>query len=281
MSNKADEPLWSQINYLTEARFHKGLYIREYDIQKANITVLLSLGLINTKSYDTLYYMDKSHRESTIGRWIRDEKESHINKRSITEEMIKFGISEAKRLLFEANHIKDEEVLRIANDSVLVYRPLPLENTSFILNTDNQVATTFLCKGEFTLFVKLAKTVILFNSQTGNVEAKGINDSKLLLHQDFLSIICQLLYYKELGDSKVALMNYHNFYNQYINRLLPISFYREFNAESGYRLLSSGNKYASKYYGLLMPPDGFDINKLDISYNLYVLRDLYAILISE
>lgn len=274
--------LWRIANYTTPIIYKKGYYIREYDITKANISVLRAYGLISQDKFNQMAMMNKLDREMQIGKQIAQEKLIDDEGQSKTQKTIQNGIENAKHILFKENHIIDDEVLRIANDSVLVCRHQPLENQVIKLCDSDLSQIFFDMKGLYTTFIRLAKVVLLFNSQTNNVDVKGINDSKLPLHEHFLFEICDILRYKEIGDSKVALMKYHEFYDDYVKLKLLPEFYREFNSESAYRIKTKENSLSEigKRIGMIYIPDDFDLEKLDISYNIFVLRNLYKVLIS-
>ena len=86
---------------------------------------------------------------------------------------------------------------------------------------------------------------------------------------DFLS---ELFYVARAWDGpKKALELLKNFNEKYINRYLPIGFYREFNPQSMYKLNYSD--FSSMYADMLL--DAKHIKKdLDISFNANILREL-------
>ena len=59
--------LWSKSSYIAALPYVVGQYITEYDMSKANISVLLYKGVIDKKLYDELYNSDKFYREKYIG----------------------------------------------------------------------------------------------------------------------------------------------------------------------------------------------------------------------
>ena len=114
--------LAKQINYNCQNRYLSG-YITEYDIRQANINILYKNNIIDKKYYDYLVHVPKIQREIIVGNLIKEDK----NKYSIIQK----GIKEAKCLLFEANNIKEYEVVRIANDAVYVNRVNGLKYITF------------------------------------------------------------------------------------------------------------------------------------------------------
>ena len=90
--------LWENINYLAEISYLPNTLIYEYDISKANINVLYSKGVIDKKTYDYLYNAERMTRQVYVGKLQRDKA---------IVDILKAGIIEAKKILFEANDIKD------------------------------------------------------------------------------------------------------------------------------------------------------------------------------
>ena len=130
--------LWENINYLAEISYLPNTLIYEYDISKANINVLYSKGVIDKKTYDYLYNAERMTRQVYVGKLQRDKA---------IVDILKAGIIEAKKILFEANDIKDYEVLSIKNDAVFIINR-NLINTKFGL-------INFVNKNQYTSFYKI------------------------------------------------------------------------------------------------------------------------------
>jgi len=267
--------LYERINYLTDRPFISGTYITEYDISKANINVLYSYNLISESFYNQLSNIDKETREIYIGKQIqREQNPKDIKDKGRTYNAIRDGILLAKRKLFEANNILDSEVIRIANDAVYVERPILLNNTSFDLN-NNQRYVTFNTKNTYTSYMKLVNVLLFFSSNNDeyNIDIKGISKELIPLHEPFITFICDLMYYAERMDKKVVIFKFEEFYQKYLRKELPMEFYREFNSSSGYKIKGS------RYIGRFIDKNYFD--KIDISFNNYLLREIYSYILSK
>ena len=271
-----ESTLWERNNYLTDRKIISGSYITEYDISKANINILYAYNIISKELYDQLLRVDKQIRETYIGKQIlREQGYGKIKNQSITYDTIKNGIMTAKKELFLANQLSDIEIVRIANDAVYVERPIALQYTSFDLNR-NQRFITFNNKGTYTSYIQLNQVTIFFSYYNDNyqVEVKGISDDLLPLHESFLSFICDILYYMERVDKKTTILKFEEFYKQYIELKLPMSYYREFNNNSGYYI--KGSRFITRFL------DEKYFDKIDISYNNFLLRQIYSyILLSK
>jgi hypothetical protein len=86
-----------------------------------------------------------------------------------------------------------------------------------------------------------------------------------------LSIIVSIINTMEKSSVKDALALLNDIYKDYVNLRLDKGFYREFNSSSLY-------KYKDLDYGAYYIDN---INDIDISYNLSILRELWSILIEQ
>ena len=260
--------------YFCNSRFISGR-IMEYDIRAANISMLREYGSVNDEYYNYMLSVNKEYREEFVGWQIRKEKEENKGVKSILEasetyRIIYQGIENAKLQLFEANNIQPEEVIRIANDAVYINRPYDLEVTrfgNFIEFKQKMVAETA---------IKLSPTIVIFywSDINGlNIELKGISNEAIKQeHSNYiLGFIGSVLLTYERAGTVDAIHLIEDFYNDYINRRLPVQFYKELTPKSLYKVINS------PYY-ISDPPD---INMIDISYNGNLIRELWKILLSK
>lgn len=269
-------PLSERTNYITDKQIIIGSNIIEYDIKQANINILRAYNDINDFEYYNLMKADKQSREILIGRKIQIEKKMNPDEISPIAEHIREGIKIAKDNLLVSNNIDSNEVVRIANDAVYVERQFPLQNTVFdIFNRGCDIS--FIDKGHFSSFIKLGRVSVFLrieSDETLVVDVKGINDELIPLHQPFLGFICNILFYLERTDITTTLSIYNEFYKEYINRELPIEFYREFNSDSDIRIDSHHRFYGSRFLEEKYK------SLVDINYNLLMLREIYGIILS-
>lgn len=254
--------LWKQANYLLDVQYIISRHIYEYDMSKANINVLYYLGEIDKEYYENLQKMPRMKRQIEIGYLLK-----YNNGLS---DKLKDGIAHFRQLLFESNDIQDKEVLSIKNDAIFIIGRR-LKVTEF----DN---IRFVEKNHYTTYMRLDKHIeIYFESnsidRTISLDVKGISESKLELHHQYMAtLIADVLYYMETNNIQDALTYISELYNKYINKELPIGYYRNFDANSEYILSINNILYSMDYCSNDM------YNALDISYNLNVIRTLYGYL---
>lgn len=251
--------LYKFVNYTVPLQYCIATNIYEYDIQKANINVLYSLGKIDIHQYNAFMNMTRMQRQVTIGKMIRDD--------NVLYKELAAGIIEYKKKLFIANDIQEAEVMSIKNDAVFTTR---------ILNITEFDNIKFVLKNSYTSFIKLKSLEVYFRSDQINgiyvIDVKGIKDELLELHTPMIYKICDILYLIESGDIVYAMQECNNFYTDYISRKLPVSFYRELTPDGKYHIDSM------THYYFVPEANQTDINKLDISYNASIIRQLYQYL---
>lgn len=249
------DPLYEKVNYSSMVNFIFSRYIYEYDIQKANISILYDKDIISYDDYIQLYNADKLYRQVYIG---------NLQKKNATlTKVLQDGIIEAKRNLFIQNNIEPNEVLSIKNDAVFIIGR-KLDHTDF-------GTVHFIEKHEYTSFVRLLNIEIYYgynrirNDETFSVKGLGKNE---VYHTDYMiDFILYILNSIQMRDTQSVIIDMTEFYYNYINKNLHIGYYREFNPMSKYRI------------GEFLVDDLDDTidNKysINISYNTRVLTELF------
>lgn len=251
------EQLAEKVSYYNNSKFLYGNII-EYDIKAANINMLKKYNAIDNNYYHYLSNLPKKDREVIVGKLISSDNHYH--------DIISSGIKEAKIKLFQSNKLTEDDIVRIANDAVYTINK-ELQYIKFDL-------IEFKKKSNFTSALKLNNLFILFNSNTNDMDIIGINDINISLHANYiLSIIAQIIILLERGSIKDALNFLSTFYESYINLELDMNFYRELNADSGFR-------YKNIPFLFSQTPDCKDLKEVDIGYNIYILRELFSIILS-
>lgn len=267
------EEFCKSTKYLTEQRILSSTNIFEYDIRQANINMLYSYDKISPEEYLQLQNVPKIVREIIIG---KKEQKDNFNGNKDTYNTIASGIAAAKYQFMLKNKIDIGNVVRVANDAVYIISNFPVQFTTFDLNNNGRIVE-FACKGNYSSFIQFANNVCVFFNIDSNdnfiVDVKGISDKNLPLHNSFISFICNILFYRERTDQATTIKVFNEFYSQYVNRQLPIDYYREFNSSSSYRILSKDT--VIKQVGPMFVDQKY-ISNIDISYNINILREIYA-----
>lgn len=256
--------LFNNVNLSPQFPYIINCYIREYDLQKANISVLRKLNIIDEATYLRLYHSDRMYRQVFVGNMIKENKDIGY--------ALKRGLICAKQRLFELNGIQDCEVLCIKNDAVFVVnKELTSTTVGKYLN--------FACKNIYTVFMKLCNLEIYYADKflpdghlSINVDVKGISDKLLPLHQggmlDLICTTCNMLQRFTPAETINYLME---MYDLFVQRKLPNEYYREFNNVSHFAIQS---RYSIFYMNTIT--DEYR-SVVDINRNLLIIRDLISI----
>lgn len=255
--------LWDKIKYSSGIAYLNNVFIYEVDIEKANINILYSKGLITKDIYDYLYNSERMVRQVYIGKLQRDVKYTKA---------LQQGIIEAKAQLFQANDIKDFEVLSIKNDAVFLINRIPsIRDFGLIHFIPKNVYTSFYTVGNLEMYYYYNSI-----SKEEKLDIKGLGDSVIETHRDYMyQFLCDLFYTIQCNGIEVAIRLMKEFYIQYINLKLPLGYYRKFDISNEFHFksrTSMGTGYSINNINESMLP------LIDISYNLRILITLQKIL---
>lgn len=252
--------LYKEKNYTIGLPYIFNQYIREYDMSKANISVLAEKGVITRNSYLQLYNSDKMYRQIYIGKMIKMNPQN--------QEILDEGIIEYKQKFFESNGIYDNDIVSIKNDAVFVLNKAPS-----ILNFDHVIS--FIYKNTYTSFMKLNKLEIYYGDTRNSevIDVKGIKDYDLEnYHLDFLDIIINFFRFIQKDGAEYTLKYITRIIEDYVNLELPINTYRRFRSSNDYLL-----KGYTVAYGLPYLEDTIETKRcIDISYNFNLLRIMHT-----
>ena len=260
--------LWERVNYRSDIHFILDNTIREYDITKANISVLRDANIISDSDYNYLLACPKNEREIIIGKM--QGRNPEITK------TLKAGIANARRMFMQLNGIKDSEVLAIRNDSITIFGNRPINKLDI---TDR---VHFRESGSYTSFFHVnAIDLYYFYDRVSNTEVldvKGLGKESVKLHKQFmLEFLAELFYSAQIEGVKNAISLLSTFHSNYLKKLLPVEYYREMNPASRYRMNSEFSLCDTIYTDHLTE---YDKAFIDIGYNDSVLRQLNKMLSS-
>lgn len=256
MMNNNVSSIVSKLSYFTPSRYISGRIV-EYDIKSANITMLKVSNVISEETYQYLQSLPKMSREIEIGLLIRSNP--NIFK------AISSGIEKYKLKFAEANNIDENRIVRVANDAIYLNTPVDLKYTIF----DNIVE--FKKKSIYDVAIKINNVIIFsaFQGENMDIDVKGIGNNSQLHQNYMISVIGSVIHMIERSDISEAFKYISEFSVHYLNRELDIGYYREFNAESKFKIINS------PFY--ISNCDECYIDKIDINYNYAIIRVLWSI----
>lgn len=248
----------SSISYLTPEKYISGRIV-EYDIQSANINILKRYNKISDDYYNYLSRLPKQDREVEIGKLIRVDRSYY--------DTITKGIRESKLQLIKSNNIKPEQIVRVANDAIYINNSIDLKYTQFdrIIFKQKSKASVYLNLSNILIFYSL------LSNDNIDIDIKNIGKDKLEYHQKFIEFIANSIYLCERVSVEDCLNFISTFYKDYVSLNLDKEYYREFNSYSLYKL-----KYSDYYLS-----DIEDMKDIDINHNLYLIRELWSIILSK
>lgn len=258
--------IYDKTRYIAPYSYLINKDIQEYDIAKANISILRDSGYLNEDQYKYFYNLPKQEREIKIGLLIR--RDPKVNK------ILSNGFLNARKIFFESNHIEDASVLYIDKDSV-TFIDFPV--------TVHQISdhVDFKFKDTYTSFYRLNGIDFLYfnNNRKERYRFKNVNKDMLEMyhHEYMIDFLLSMAYMAQSESILNVILSIKEFYKQYTSRSLPCGYYREFNNTSRFKALSS-----SGYNWYIENIDyNMTIDELDISYNANIIRYLYKIFMNE
>ena len=254
--------LYNLTNYSAGIIYINNVVIYELDIEKANINILYELNGIDEDTYNYLLNAERMRRQVYIGNLLRTNP--------ALGDILKAGILEAKKKLFLSNNIESSDILSIKNDAVFIINRLPRITKFGLVN--------FRVKNKYIAFYKIGNKEFyyLYNKITKNevLDIKGMTDDNILLHNNFMIDYLKHLFRTILYSGIIEALKVHKeFYNNYINRILPVGYYRTFN-ENSYYPFKEHHKY------IIKNASDNQVFALDISYNLSVLTEIQKLLMT-
>lgn len=257
--------LWAKVNYRSPMQFIIDIPIREYDISKANISVLRDANAISESEYNYLYNCPKEKRNTLVGLM--------ISRNTKIEQVRKTGIESARKTFMEINNLDDKDILAIRNDSLMVLSDRPM-----ILDITERVK--FRLEGSYRSFYHLGFVDYYYDfnpiTNTEILDIKGLGEEGIALHEKYmLDFLKELFYTAQIEGIPSAISLLSNFYNNYIRRRLDVGYYRELNSRSNYKLNINSIAFAGGIE--LDKATRFDLRDIDINYNLNILLTLNKI----
>ena len=226
--------------------------IIEYDMKRAGLSLIKEYQLLPPETIQKIEnYRTKYEQDVIIGQIERKDKK--------LVEAKKQAFSSVREKFYYLNDLEDIEIIDIRKDAIFTTR------TCNVTKLGNCIE--FRPKNTYTSFLRVGKQKIeLFYRSPDQIDVKGINDTKVPLLEFYATFFRKM----ESGNVEDTIRFLRRTIDQYKNLMLPIDYYREFNANSNYRTLRE--ELADDYW-----EDNKD--ELDIRYNYNLLCMLAKIVI--
>lgn len=243
MSELWEKELWMNPNimYLFNSE------IIEYDIKEAGYSIVREFNQLDEKKLNKLSKLSKDSRHKQIGVYMRDD---HLFAKEH-----KKGFQEARRRFYSENSLDEDNILSIKKDAIFVMGHVDTTQVGDYIDFRN--------KNRYSSYIRLPNKIELYYSD-GNIDVKGISKSTVDLHDSgIMEFLKNIFHVIESADKPIQLRMIMRYINAYKFRELPVSFYREFNADSKIVLLNPDENIAYDDYW----EDRKD--ELSIHYNYY------------
>lgn len=216
--------------------------IIEYDIRSAGYNIIKYYNLLPQKYIDVLENLDKKEKQIQIGKYQRDFK-------GFSDELTN-AFTMIRGEFFDKNDIKDDEVLAIKKDAIILLRRC--DNLTF-------GNIEFVNKNEYSSYFHINDLEFYVNNM---LTLKGLGENALKLHKEYmLDTLAKILKSFEICNRKVIVNNVVKFADLYKSKELHDEYYRELNNDSLFR-------YKIDVMGNSVGMDTIDsLDNIDISYN--------------
>ena len=164
--------LWQKSHYASKVEYIVDSTIREFDISKANISILRDANVLSENDYQ--YYLQCSRMERQIAIGKLQGSDPKIS------EILKSGITNARKIFMDSNSIDDSEVLYIRNDAIAIVGQRVIRN----LTISEHVS--FRQSAQYTSFYKFKAIDFLYFydpvTNTEVLDVKGLGETGVELH---------------------------------------------------------------------------------------------------
>lgn len=257
--------LWQKSNYASRVEYIVDSTIREFDISKANISILRDANVLSETEYQYYLHCSRMERQVAIGKLQGSNPK--------VSEILKSGITNARKTFMELNSIDDSEVLYIRNDAIAIV------GSRVIRNLIVSEHVSFRQSAQYTSFYKFkAIDFLYFYDPVTNIEkldVKGLGEIGVELHKNFmLEFLSELFYCAQMEGIQNTIQLLQTVHQNYLKRELSIGYYRELNSGSRFKLSQSISMYSTVY---MDQASEYYKQYLDISTNDSVFRHFMRI----
>lgn len=196
--------------------------IIEYDLKSANTSLCKEYNLLSDSVIKKIEAMKKHDRVVSIGKLQRKDKDFNVN--------LKNSFRDIRKRFFEANSIKDNDILSIKKDAIFCLKECKCTKFGECKFAEKNIYTSYIFLNE--------KLEIYYNARgktfdQPKLDIKGIDDAILMRHDGFMLEFFKTLFKHIESGSEPMIFRYLNrFMSQYKHLQLPVGYYREFNNRS-------------------------------------------------
>lgn len=232
------KPIRQRSLYTTKHN-HIGEDIYEYDMIKANISILRYLGKIDDDKYTELLNKSRHDRMIYIGLLLRNDKELKVLfHKTLRDMVIRF---------IEVNGIKDNDIISIKNDAIFI-------TGAYKIQLD--VGVKFALKNIYDSFIRLPRNIEIYK-QSNTVVVKGVKHK----NESIERLIVKVIKLIENGEYYKYLLFIKKIREKYISLSLHRDFYRTYNSQNVW--IYKNSRDISIDFSI--PCE--DLNDIDITYN--------------
>lgn len=212
----------SWINKNNPFMFNKTII--EYDMKEAGFSLIKEFNLLPDSVIDKLKEKPKSERTISIGMIQRDNRELAEN--------LSLAFQSARKMFFESNQLEYNDIVSVKKDAIFTSRPVDsCEFGKYI---------KFRKKNQYTSYLYLGKALELYYSPS-HLDIKGINDSKIKLHEGYMVDLFKKYFHKAETESPEVLLDFmRRFTDKYKRKELDIGYYRTFDNRSALEIYRNG-----------------------------------------
>ena len=250
--------LWEKDRYISP--YYEWLIsanIQEYDLEKANISILLDSGVITRKQYEYYANMPKRQREITVGCFLRDHP--------AVISLLQTGFMNARRGFLVENNISEENILYIDKDSITTIN----YDAKYSRISDN---LNFRKKKVYHSFYRIFDIDLLYYHDGVNENYRLKNAPYTMMDRinsfknGILDLILEISYRGRHDPFADTLRMINSAYRRYTASELCRDFYREFNRTAMYKIKNDSNVF--DYY--VDDLTDWQMSQVDISYNVNI-----------
>ena len=193
--------------------------IIEYDMKRAGLSIIKENHLLPDDEIIRLEKKEKRVADTEIGKLNYKIKGfSRTLEDYKTQYRLEFG---------KLNDLSDEDIISVKSDAIFTRK--------YCEHTQITEHIVFRQKHQYHAMLKLLNIELYWNEDTGEIDVKGIRDSEVEPHKEFLlKDISTIIHHMVSYDNENAIKKLVTLMDDYKFRRLPVGYYREFNTTSKY-----------------------------------------------